>query len=283
MVVTGYSLSPGGLLFPYHIGVLTALEHLGALEDASPIAGSSAGAIAVCSHGARVKPEVALDATIRMAETCDTMGGARGNLLPLLQHELETILPEDSHLTINNREGLVGMAYYEIFPKRRPVLATNFDSKDDLINAVCNSSAFPFFSSNWPCRISKSSSSSKSLLPRLAMDGYFTVPRDRFGCPDFGQLLVNNNDDPDSAPQQPQKSIPQRTVTVSVFPHDSINLTASEKQDRISPLPSEDTAQQFGELIQWATQTTNKQDYHKMYENGWEDAERWFHNENSRL
>eukprot|EP00560_Eucampia_antarctica_P001672 CAMPEP_0197835450 /NCGR_PEP_ID=MMETSP1437-20131217/25789_1 /TAXON_ID=49252 ORGANISM="Eucampia antarctica, Strain CCMP1452" /NCGR_SAMPLE_ID=MMETSP1437 /ASSEMBLY_ACC=CAM_ASM_001096 /LENGTH=199 /DNA_ID=CAMNT_0043440899 /DNA_START=30 /DNA_END=626 /DNA_ORIENTATION=+ len=194
MVATGYSLSPGGLLFPYHIGVLTALESLGALNEASPIAGSSAGAIAVCSHAAGTKPEMALDATVRMAQKCDTMGGARGNLLPLLEEELMQILPQDSHTVINEREGIVGLAYYEIFPRPKPVLATSFDSKQDVVDAVCNSSAFPFFSSNWPCRFVKPRSSA---LPRLAMDGYFTVPRNRFGCPDFHQLSATNNNKED--------------------------------------------------------------------------------------
>jgi len=35
-------------------------------------------------------------------------------------------------------------------------------------------------------------------------------------------------------------------------------------------------------LIQKATQTTTKENYHKMYENGWGDAERWFNEEQQR-
>ena len=44
MVVVGYSLSPGGLLLPYHLGALDALQYHHFLDDTTPIAGSSAGA-----------------------------------------------------------------------------------------------------------------------------------------------------------------------------------------------------------------------------------------------
>lgn len=47
----------GGLLFPWHIGVLSGLAYNNALDDSNPLAGSSAGSIAVASHGAGVKPE----------------------------------------------------------------------------------------------------------------------------------------------------------------------------------------------------------------------------------
>lgn len=43
MVAVGYSLSPGGLLLPYHLGALDALQYCRFLDDTTPIAGSSAG------------------------------------------------------------------------------------------------------------------------------------------------------------------------------------------------------------------------------------------------
>jgi hypothetical protein len=47
----------GGLLFPWHIGALAGLTYHNVLDDSNPLAGSSAGAIAVASHGAGVRPE----------------------------------------------------------------------------------------------------------------------------------------------------------------------------------------------------------------------------------
>ena len=53
-----FSLSTrGGLLFPWHIGALAGLTYHKALDEVNPLAGSSAGAIAVASHGAGVRPE----------------------------------------------------------------------------------------------------------------------------------------------------------------------------------------------------------------------------------
>jgi hypothetical protein len=47
----GFSLSPGGLLLPYHLGVLDALQYHSFLDDTTPIAGSSAGTCIVVARG----------------------------------------------------------------------------------------------------------------------------------------------------------------------------------------------------------------------------------------
>jgi hypothetical protein len=44
-MVVGYSLSPGGLLLPYHLGVLDALQFHNRLDRSNPVAGSSAGTL----------------------------------------------------------------------------------------------------------------------------------------------------------------------------------------------------------------------------------------------
>mmetsp|Transcript_4287 Transcript_4287/g.8206 ORF Transcript_4287/g.8206 Transcript_4287/m.8206 type:complete len:313 (+) Transcript_4287:81-1019(+) len=288
-MIVGYSLSPGGLLFPWHIGALAGLTYHNVLDDSNPLAGSSAGAIAVTSHGAGVRPEVALDATVRISDQCKSLGGARGNLLPLLKQELDRILDEDVHEVLNNRKGFVGLAYKELFPNYRPVLDTQFIDRDHVIDSVCNSSSFPFFSSNWPCRIARnndvavvvdndnaSSSSRRSWLrvPRIAVDGFFSVDRDRFGCPCFHTMdhARNSND-----------YKVDRTVTLSVFPHDVVSLSVSETHDRISPqVDVENPNSQMSNLLRLATQCAEKEEYYKLYEDGWRDAERWIREEEQR-
>ena len=74
--------------------------------------------------------------------------GARGNLLPLLRVELEKLLDEDAHEGLHERDGVVGVAYRELFSRNRAVLETRFDSKDHLVDSVCNLSMFPIFSTN---------------------------------------------------------------------------------------------------------------------------------------
>jgi hypothetical protein len=152
---TGYSFSPGGLLLPYHLGVITALGHHGRVSDKVHLAGASAGAIAVASHAARTPPARALEAAFRVCDACETRFGGRavGKLLPLLKVELEKCFPPEAHEVINEREGVVALAHRELFPNNRPVLTTRFGTRDELIEAVCDSSMFPFFSTPFPVRL----------------------------------------------------------------------------------------------------------------------------------
>lgn len=66
----GFSLSPGGLLLPYHLGVLFALSYHRHLTADTPLAGSSAGAIAVAAHATGVPTAVALEASMRISAQC---------------------------------------------------------------------------------------------------------------------------------------------------------------------------------------------------------------------
>ena len=152
---TGYSFSSGGLLFPYHLGAITSLEYHGRITDPVHLAGASAGAIAVASHAARTPPARALEAAFRVCDECETRFGGRavGKLLPLLKEELENCFLPDAHEAINEREGVVAIAHRELFPNNRPVLTTPFETRDDLIEAVCDSSMFPFFSTPFPVRL----------------------------------------------------------------------------------------------------------------------------------
>ena len=250
----------------------------------TPLAGSSTGAIAVAAYGSGVSGQTIIEGTIRINQKCQDKGGARGNLLPLLFKELDDQLPDNAHEVINEREGMVGLAYKEIFPLRRDVLQTEFESRQDLIEAVCNSSMFPFFSTNFPCLMrmpkrkkwkveNKSASKDSSLLstfPRLVVDGYFTVSRDRFGCPIF-----------------PTESQIDRTITVSTFPHDLIGLTASKQCDRISPclissLNANENTKQISTLVERATQASTEEVCWEMYDAGFSDANRWIDAENRR-
>ena len=295
----GFSLSPGGLLYPYHVGSLAALNYHGHLAPQTPLAGASAGAIAVVSHAAQVKPQVCLDTTVKISEECVRQGGARGRLLPLLEAELNAILDENAHQIVNERPGMTALAHFEIFPMFRPVLETHFETRGCLMEAILNSSMFPFFSTNWPVRFSKQTKSrSKNSgvfgsLPRIALDGYFAVPFSRFGCPDFrmaerGSFVIGMEDqvEADLADLMAEKARTEidRTVTVTVFPHDSVLMTASSEHDRISPIfNQEDPIGQVKELLELATRPLTEPQVHQLYEQGWADAERWVKEESDRV
>eukprot|EP01083_Nonionella_stella_P068539 182091_1 len=293
---TGFSFSPGGLLFPYHLGVITSLEHHGRITDEVHLAGASAGSIAVASFAARAPPERALEATVRMCDICDTQHGgtAVGKLLPLLKVELDTCFDPDAHTIINERKGVVALAHRELFPNNRPVLTTNFDTRDDLIEAVCDSSMFPFFSTPFPVRLKYKEGET---FPKVVVDGFFCVPRERYGCPDFahlnfdkrveeklrsmGGVLVDVNKNGED--QNDETPVIERTITVACFPHETVGLNVSLKHDQISPEPDyEDSVGQMKQLFKYATQPSSREDIMMLYEKGWADAEKWSHEEDLR-
>lgn len=256
----GFSLSPGGLLLPYHVGVLGALEYQGFLTPESPIAGSSAGSIATVAHAAGIRPEQVLDASIRLSEKCESVGGARGNLLPLLREEMGILIDEERFEQLQNRKGLTGVCYRELFPRNVPVLQTEFQDYDDMVKAVCHSCTFPFFSTNFPVAFDFDAG---GWWPRVVVDGFFAVPRERFGCPDFEQMVGLELD---------------RTITISAIPHHMVGLNASEAHDQISPSMDAD----FNEFIRLATKVSSPKELTHLYELGWKDGEEWCSQERKR-
>ncbi len=256
----GFSFSPGGLLLPYHVGVMGALEYHQMLTPETPIAGSSAGAIACASHASRVPSTQVLEATIDISDRCEQMGGARGRLLPLLKEKLDELLTEDRFDDAQSRPGVTGIAYREVFPRARNILQTQFGSRSELVRSVCHSSMFPFFTTNLPFLLDTTHG-----FPRLLVDGYFTVPRERFGCPDFSVANIDVD----------------RTVTVTCFPKDKIGLDDSLLEDCISPRAEGDG--QIERLFRIATQATSRKELTSVYEEGWQDAEQWVAEEKKRL
>lgn len=210
----------------------------------------------------------------------------------MLEEELENLLPSNAHEIVNEREGMTGLAYRQLFPSAKNILKTKFGSREEFMEDICNSSTFPFFTTNLPFLVrmgapprasptlveeedDSSENSNEEIdvannpndisnglsfnLPRVLVDGYFTVPRSRFGCP----IL-------------PPDSGAQRTVTISVFPHEAIGLSDSEHHDRISPEPCpSDPTSQLTELLQIATSSSSAETLRRMYDLGREDALRW--------
>jgi hypothetical protein len=251
---TGFSFSPGGLLLPYHVGALEALVHNDQITPQTPLAGSSAGSIAVAAHACGVDGPQVLATTAKIAQACAAQGGARGRLLGPLRAALNEIIQEEEYQRFVDRPGAVAVAYQEVLPFFRSRHQAVFEDRDDLVNAICHSSSFPFFTSNWPCVLDTS-----QRIPRLVVDGFFAVPRERFGCPDF-ELV-------------PGATQVDRTVMISVFPRDKIQMNACAPQDCISPEDKGDG--QLQNLLKLATQSATRQEYAAIYEAGWKDAERW--------
>ncbi|XP_027336196.1 patatin-like phospholipase domain-containing protein 2 isoform X2 [Abrus precatorius] len=158
----GFSFSAAGLLFPYHLGVAQFLIQNGYIKETTPLAGSSAGAIvcAVIASGASM--EEALNATKMLAEDCRNRGTAF-RLGAVLRDILDKFLPDDVHIRSNGR---VRVAVTQLLWRPRGLLVDQFDSKEDLINAVFTSSFIPGYLAPRPATMFRN---------RLCIDGGLTL------------------------------------------------------------------------------------------------------------
>ncbi|KAL0387195.1 UNVERIFIED_CONTAM: 1-acylglycerol-3-phosphate O-acyltransferase PNPLA3 [Sesamum radiatum] len=228
----GFSFSAAGLLFPYHLGVAQLLIEKGYITETTPLAGSSAGAIvcAVIASGASMQE--ALEATKILAEDCRTRGTAF-RLGAVLRDILEKFLPDDAHIRSSGR---VRVAVTQILWRPKGLLVDQFDSKEDLINAVFTSSFIPGY-----------------LAPRPA-----TMFRNRL-CIDGGLTLFMP---PTSAAQ---------TVRVCAFPAGGLGLQGIG----ISPDLNPENRATPRELFNWALEPAADDILDKLFELGYLDAAVW--------
>ena len=123
---------------------------------------------------------------------------------------------------------------------------------------VCASCNWPLFFSRWPfvwCR------------GQLALDGFFSVPRARFGCPPLTCT--------DGLP-------PPRTVAVCCLPR--VKLDAFAKGDTIQPKLSSafDLAVSGSEWFSWALEPAPDAELAAMVSRGREHASAWLKADSSR-
>jgi len=269
----GFSLSPGGLLLPYHLGALASLAYHGYINDSTPLAGSSAGAIAVASQASGVAPLTALEASIRVSgRTFNPLFVPSGGLLPCLRRELHHLLPRDAHLTLNERDGVVALAHRELFPQNKAVLQTNFETRNCLMDAICDSSMFPYFLTNRPVRMVRRH---KRILPRMVVDGVFACDLERAGCPAFEDCSKGDNN-------LKKKAAPDRTVMVSVFPTEILSMSTAPQADQIGPVLEENVVGQAIRLVRMASQGSTPAELKDLYQQGFLDAEHWTRREERR-
>lgn len=275
-MIIGFSLSPGGLLLPYHLGVLAALAHHNHVTNLTPLAGSSAGAIAVASHASGIPPTRALEASIRVSSHCyNPLFVPAGKLMGALRQEMDDMLPRDAHHIINNRKGITALAHRELYPTPIARLVTTFDTRKCLMDAVCDSSMFPLFTSN---TIARAVRRRNEMYPRIVVDGIFAVSAERLGCPDFGQVgekyIVKKG--------VPARK-PDRTVMVSCFPTELLSLSTNAKHDIIGPqLDGNNPVGHAARLVKMACMASSRKELVHLYEDGWGDAEVWIRKEDRR-
>ncbi|KAE8704374.1 Acyl transferase/acyl hydrolase/lysophospholipase superfamily protein isoform 2 [Hibiscus syriacus] len=228
----GFSFSAAGLLFPYHLGVAQFLIEKGYIKETTPLSGSSAGAIvcAVIASGASM--DEALKATKILANDCRLKGTAF-RLGAVLRDVLDNFLPHDIHTRSNGR---VRVAVTQVLWRPRGLLVDQFDSKEDLINAVITSSFIPGY-----------------LAPRPA-----TMFRNRL-CIDGGLTLFIP---PTSA---------SKTVRVCAFPASLLGLRGIG----ISPDCNPENRATGRQLFNWALEPADDEILDRLFELGYLDAAVW--------
>ncbi|KAM3368736.1 hypothetical protein ACQJBY_016951 [Aegilops geniculata] len=228
----GFSFSAAGLLFPYHLGVAQCLLDKGYITERTPLAGSSAGAI-ICAVIASGKTmQEALQVTKILAEDCRSKGTAF-RLGAVLKDVLEKFLPDDLHISCNGR---IRVAITQLSWRPRGLLVDQFDSKEDVINAIITSSFIPGY-----------------LAPRPA-----TLFRNRL-CVDGGLTLFMP---PTSASE---------TVRICAFPAGRLGLQGIG----ISPDCNPENRATPRQLFNWALEPAEDEVLDKLYELGYQDAAVW--------
>jgi hypothetical protein len=228
----GFSFSAAGLLFPYHLGVAQCLIEKGYLTENTPLAGSSAGAIvcAVIASGESMKE--ALRATKVLAEDCRSNGTAF-RLGAVLRGVLEKFLPDDVHIKASGR---IRVAITQVFRSPIALLIDQFDSKEDLINAVITSSFIPGYLAPTPVTIFRN---------RICIDGGLTL---------FMPPTCADN-----------------TIRVCAFPLSRLGLQGIG----ISPDCYPENRASARQLFNWALEPADDDILDELFDLGYRDANIW--------
>ncbi|RLN58694.1 hypothetical protein BBJ28_00008286 [Nothophytophthora sp. Chile5] len=136
-----FSFSGCGFLIPYHLGVAQGLQDAGYIQESSKFAGASGGAIAALTLAANVSmAEIQAEAKA-MAELCHSHG-----TLWKLEARLRRIFHKKfDDLPVDALAKRLTIATEKMWPARALVFTDEFDSTDDLCDALIASCYVPWY------------------------------------------------------------------------------------------------------------------------------------------
>ena len=154
----GFGFSAGGFLFAYHLGFLYELVSLGILPHASEpsetrrdalplLSGSSAGSLAVATYASGITLAKATSALKDFAQEC-RQKGTMGRMGPLLRDFLGSYLPSDAHERCSNQISIhvtTSPSWSEMTRGFKEEDITQFDTKEDLVEALMSSCHIPLY------------------------------------------------------------------------------------------------------------------------------------------
>ena len=165
-MVVGYSFSVAGLLFPYHIGVCSAIRGSDLYTPRSPVNGASGGALAACCLAAGLPDAASLAASQSVADEC-TERGAFLNLGSILESELDDLVTDEMVDNLNERPGSVSFSYTAFEPIPSPRAARPPFDCETLKSSLRASSHIPLYSSVSPV---------VRVKDELCADGFMSSP-----------------------------------------------------------------------------------------------------------
>ncbi|EFN69551.1 Patatin-like phospholipase domain-containing protein 2 [Camponotus floridanus] len=142
-----------GFLGIYHIGVAIGLKKYAPHLPLNKISGASAGAIAACCLLCNMPLEETVNAVLFIAQAARQY--ILGSFSPYfhVQHvllgRLQKILPDDAHIRVNGKLHISLTRVYD----RKNVIISQFDSKEDLLQALLATSFVPLYSGLLPPRL----------------------------------------------------------------------------------------------------------------------------------
>lgn len=136
-----FGFSAGGCLFPYFIGVASALRDANILTDTTQLAGASAGSLVSACIKSGMTLDQITDLCLKMMHDLRT-NGTRGRLGPVLESFLHQHLPHDAHERCSNK---AHVAVTQAWPYVKAHLISEYTNREDLIGALLTSCHVPYW------------------------------------------------------------------------------------------------------------------------------------------
>ncbi|XP_050457192.1 patatin-like phospholipase domain-containing protein 2 isoform X2 [Cataglyphis hispanica] len=141
-----------GFLGIYHIGVAIGWKKYASHLPLNKLSGASAGAMAACCLLCDISLEETVNGILYMAHTArqHALGpfSPYFNMQHILFENLQRILPDDAHIRVNGKLHISLTRVYD----RKNVIVSQFNSKEDLLQALLATSFVPLYSGLLPPR-----------------------------------------------------------------------------------------------------------------------------------
>jgi len=145
------ALSGSGWLLPFHVGACHQLREMGYIDEETEYAGASGGSLVAAAICCGFDHKEIMSHVLDLASWYRTSPRSLGKLENELRERFLEILPEDAPKRV---EGKLYISVLPIHPSNRMTqrLHGDFDSREDLIEAVLTSSYIPFYLGPYPAK-----------------------------------------------------------------------------------------------------------------------------------